>query len=685
MNTVRLPQKWVSGMLVALITTFLPTQISFSQVTLLSITPAHGSEHVSTEVSLILTFSQPLDTTSEYESYGGVPVGLQIRPDPGDPESTEISSDGLRLTVRFGAGANTTYRILVSGAKGRSGESLDRPYVSTFSTGSLPTMHVSGTIDFGGYNPRGTTVMLVSPRFFSGFIRDPEGGDDEGGVAYEAVAVALGTDGAYTIDFVGEGEYLVAGIKDVDDDGVPTVGTPGDGIGFFDVGSDSLPDPITVGLGVSVDSIDLMLSAPFSYTGLVQHDKAARMAGEAHSDADLTSIGGRDLTPWGEGFVWVYGFISPADEDTFGVVTLFQYLYPVDGTVQPPIPGFDPAVPAHPSVDTDVALASADAGGGANFRADHPETKVETVMFNVDLPTFLGSVPTGLTDRVPVWMVVYYADEEVEPLSILIDAQSGNILYAPGITTTARAAATRVEQLAMLWQVDAILVMVESPTELDPGGGSRFWRYYYYSAFAQIVRTFTTCTGIVVAIDDVEPSSVSSLGSLGGWIDSGAAMATADGSTGFREAHPDAVVTAQLSRGVSIGMPELNVWEFTYSSASSGTTTRVYVDGVTGGVITSVDSDPWQPPTEAVGYPNPFRSSTLVSFESRDTPCVQATIFNQLGQPIRTFSIPRPVFGTNYLRWDGTDDLERPVPAGAYFLAIADRDRTTVIKLVRLR
>jgi hypothetical protein len=65
-------------------------------------------------------------------------------------------------------------------------------------------------------------------------------------------------------------------------------------------------------------------------------------------------------------------------------------------------------------------------------------------------------------------------------------------------------------------------------------------------------------------------------------------------------------------------------------------------------------------------YPNPFNPATHIQYHLAAPADVQLSIFNLVGQKIRTLSSgPQPA-GTHVLRWDGRDDAGRQMESGVY-------------------
>jgi len=66
------------------------------------------------------------------------------------------------------------------------------------------------------------------------------------------------------------------------------------------------------------------------------------------------------------------------------------------------------------------------------------------------------------------------------------------------------------------------------------------------------------------------------------------------------------------------------------------------------------------------GYPNPFRSETLLRYTLVQAGEVELAVFDLLGRPVRTLVQGWQVAGAYVVHWDGRDDAGRMLPAGLY-------------------
>ena len=84
-------------------------------------------------------------------------------------------------------------------------------------------------------------------------------------------------------------------------------------------------------------------------------------------------------------------------------------------------------------------------------------------------------------------------------------------------------------------------------------------------------------------------------------------------------------------------------------------------------------------------YPNPFNGSTTILFEAPRSEEVEVTVFNILGQKIRTVFRGRSIQGINRATWDGSDDVGRPGPSGVYFYRLSTENSIRSNKMLFIK
>ncbi len=86
-----------------------------------------------------------------------------------------------------------------------------------------------------------------------------------------------------------------------------------------------------------------------------------------------------------------------------------------------------------------------------------------------------------------------------------------------------------------------------------------------------------------------------------------------------------------------------------------------------------------------VAYPNPFNSSTVISYELPQSGMVELVIYNLLGQKVRTLMAEAKPAGDHHVQWDGRDDTEQAVPGGIYLCRLKAGGRSKLSTLVLIR
>ncbi|MCU0644158.1 MAG: PKD domain-containing protein, partial [bacterium] len=83
-------------------------------------------------------------------------------------------------------------------------------------------------------------------------------------------------------------------------------------------------------------------------------------------------------------------------------------------------------------------------------------------------------------------------------------------------------------------------------------------------------------------------------------------------------------------------------------------------------------------------FPNPFNPDTWISFDMPEISQVRISIYNRLGQKVRTLIDETRPAGRFQIKWNGTDDLGRQVSSGIYFYQIETDKYTATKKMILL-
>ena len=81
-------------------------------------------------------------------------------------------------------------------------------------------------------------------------------------------------------------------------------------------------------------------------------------------------------------------------------------------------------------------------------------------------------------------------------------------------------------------------------------------------------------------------------------------------------------------------------------------------------------------------YPNPFRTTTTLTYDLPEQATVNITIYNLLGQAVTTIRSGIQEAGRWHLTWDGRDALGRRLGAGVYLVRLQAGRRTFTQKML---
>ena len=84
-------------------------------------------------------------------------------------------------------------------------------------------------------------------------------------------------------------------------------------------------------------------------------------------------------------------------------------------------------------------------------------------------------------------------------------------------------------------------------------------------------------------------------------------------------------------------------------------------------------------------FPNPFNASTTVRFQLSQPSLVELTVYNILGQKVKTLVDQSMTSGEKQVAWDGTDTAERNLSSGIYFYRLVTEEGTQTGKMTMLK
>ena len=84
-------------------------------------------------------------------------------------------------------------------------------------------------------------------------------------------------------------------------------------------------------------------------------------------------------------------------------------------------------------------------------------------------------------------------------------------------------------------------------------------------------------------------------------------------------------------------------------------------------------------------YPNPFNPTTTFRFDVPEVSDVTLSIYNMLGQKVRTFNYQNTSAGYHSVKWNATNDYGDPVGAGVYLYQLRANQYVKTRKMVLLK
>lgn len=84
-------------------------------------------------------------------------------------------------------------------------------------------------------------------------------------------------------------------------------------------------------------------------------------------------------------------------------------------------------------------------------------------------------------------------------------------------------------------------------------------------------------------------------------------------------------------------------------------------------------------------YPNPFNPSTQITYNLKSAADVQLTVYNSLGQKVKTLVNENVAAGAHTVEWNGTNMAGENVVSGIYFYTLKANDKSNTMKMILLR
>ena len=105
-------------------------------------------------------------------------------------------------------------------------------------------------------------------------------------------------------------------------------------------------------------------------------------------------------------------------------------------------------------------------------------------------------------------------------------------------------------------------------------------------------------------------------------------------------------------------------------------------------LITDITEEKYQLPstfTLKQNYPNPFNPTTTIKYTLPKAFHVELSIYNTLGQKVRTLVKKQQFAGHYQVQWDGRDDKGKPVGSGMYLYRLQSGDYVEIKKMILLK
>ena len=84
-------------------------------------------------------------------------------------------------------------------------------------------------------------------------------------------------------------------------------------------------------------------------------------------------------------------------------------------------------------------------------------------------------------------------------------------------------------------------------------------------------------------------------------------------------------------------------------------------------------------------YPNPFNPKTTISYSLIKDTFIKLTIYDLIGNQVKTLVNGKERSGNRYIQWDATNQQGHPVPAGTYFYKIEADNFSPTKKMILLK
>jgi len=84
-------------------------------------------------------------------------------------------------------------------------------------------------------------------------------------------------------------------------------------------------------------------------------------------------------------------------------------------------------------------------------------------------------------------------------------------------------------------------------------------------------------------------------------------------------------------------------------------------------------------------YPNPFNPATNIAFSLNKNAHVSLTVYNLLGQKVKTLLDKEKIAGNHHASWDGTDEAGKLMASGIYYYRLETDSQKATRKMLLMK
>jgi len=283
-----------------------------------------------------------------------------------------------------------------------------------------------------------------------------------------------------------------------------------------------------------------------------------------------------------------------------------------------------------------------------------------------------------------------------------------NIIMGTVTPNTAKGLFDIVDDMVKTAVSDAKLIFVVG-YELDLDGKSVQWSYVYFNKSTNKLYIVSTLGASILPMTEEDTQFQIDDSISVNWIDSDSALTIAEASGGsdFRNSYPNTKISAALFPASEAGMfsgdkagysweklcwkltpksimkresflQDQIIWRIEYNSDAAGKDTTIYLDAVTGDLVTDVESEELDTSIPSSyelrqNYPNPFNPTTTIAYNLLTESQVVLNVYDLSGREVRRLIDETKRAGSYKVEWDGKDRFGRAAASGIYIYRIVTK------------